>query len=528
MKSFSALLIAVACLLPTLGLAATVTLNPTADAYVQDGKNASKNYGSKTQLRVQTNATAASNYDSYLAFDTSAATGEIASAKLRLYVPLSKAGSVSTSVHAVGNTGWGETTLTWNNRPALGTALGSVAVNSIDYEWKEIDVTAYVQAEKAAGRSLLSLGLHNASTSSACVRVNSRNAHSNRPELVIVTAPAANLPPSVSLTAPVAGSSYTAPASVTLTASATDSDGTIASVAFYNGATLIGTGTFSGGSYTFTRSNVAAGSYSLTAQATDNQGAVTDSAPVAVTVTDPPPPVAAGVYYVYADHLNTPRVITDGSNKVVWRWDSDPFGTDAANEDPDGDGVKFGYNLRFPGQYYDGETGLHYNYFRDYEPGTGRYAQSDPIGLAGGLNLYGYVANNPLRFVDPFGLAYFAKRPLGGSPWLGPYSCNPLYDFFNVEISHEQLFFEDGKNPSNIGFFDDGTLKTESNPTGYHCKSGKYNDCIMRKAFANTGPLPSYCIIGLNCQTWATRVRAEYAKLAKDPQVQKECSGCKK
>lgn len=82
-----------------------------------------------------------------------------------------------------------------------------------------------------------------------------------------------------------------------------------------------------------------------------------DSAPVAVT-DPPPPPVAAGVYYVYADHLNTPRVITDGSNKVVWRWDSDPFGADAANEDPDGDGAKFRYNLRFPGQYFDRETGL--------------------------------------------------------------------------------------------------------------------------------------------------------------------------
>lgn len=382
MKSFSALLTVVACLLPTLGLAATVTLNPTADAYVQDGKSASKNYGSKTQLRVQTNAIAASNYDSYLKFDTSAATGEIASAKLRLYVPLSKADSVSTSVHAVGNTGWGETTLTWNNRPALGAALGSVAVNSTDYAWKEIDVTAYVQAEKAAGRHVISLGLHNAATSSAYVRVNSRNAHSNRPELVIVTAPAANLPPSVSLTAPVAGSSYTAPASVTLTASAADSDGTIASVAFYNGATLIGTGTFSGGSYTFTWSNIAAGSYSLTAVATDNEGASAVSAPVAVTITDPvPPPVAAGVYYVYADHLNTPRVIADGSNKVVWRWDSDPFGVDAANEDPDGDGQTFRYNLRFPGQYYDKETGLHYNYFRDYDPGTGRYVESDPLGI---------------------------------------------------------------------------------------------------------------------------------------------------
>ncbi len=231
---------------------------------------------------------------------------------------------------------------------------------------------------------------------------------------VNVTVAAANAIPTVSMTGPAGGSIYTAPASVTLAATAADSDGSIASVAFYSGATLIGTGTLAGGSHTFTWSNVPAGSYSLSARATDNQGASADSAPVAVTVTDPPPPpVAAGVYYVYADQLNTPRVITDGSNKIVWRWDSDPFGVDAANEDPDGDGQKFSYNLRFPGQYYDRETGLHYNYFRDYEPGTGRYVQSDPIGLEGGLNIYGYANQNPLTFTDPTGeAAFLALAPL--------------------------------------------------------------------------------------------------------------------
>jgi RHS repeat-associated protein len=228
-----------------------------------------------------------------------------------------------------------------------------------------------------------------------------------------VTVSTSNAPPSVSLTAPAAGSSYTAPASITLSASAADSDGSIAGVAFYQGGTLIGSGTLTGGSYTYTWS-AAAGSYSLTARAVDNQGAATTSAPVAVTVTDPPPPpVAAGVYYVYADHLNTPRVITDGTNKVVWRWDSDPFGADAANEDPDGDGTKFRYNLRFPGQYYDRETGLHYNYFRDYDPSTGRYVESDPIGLKGGINTFSYVRANPLSFTDTKGLFYVYGHDLG-------------------------------------------------------------------------------------------------------------------
>ncbi|WP_220096267.1 RHS repeat-associated core domain-containing protein [Dissulfurirhabdus thermomarina] len=183
--------------------------------------------------------------------------------------------------------------------------------------------------------------------------------------------------------------------------------------------------------------------------------------------------------------------------------------------------------LVFPGQYLDEETGLHYNWHRYYDPAAGRYLTPDPIGLAGGINRYAYVQNDPLRFIDPLGLAYFAKRPLSGMSWMGPGSCNSIDDFFNTEISHEQLFFEDGKSPSNIGFFDDGTLKSEPNPTGYRCRSGKYNDCIMRKAFANVGPLPSYCLIGRNCQTWAERVREEYARLAQDPQVQKECQECK-
>ena len=109
------------------------------------------------------------------------------------------------------------------------------------------------------------------------------------------------------------------------------------------------------------------------------------------------------VYYIHADHLNTPRAITDAANNTYWSWLSDPFGVTAANEDPDGDGSKFTYNLRFPGQYFDEESGLHYNYFRDYDPGTGRYVQSDPIGLDGGLNTFSYAINSPLMYADPTG-----------------------------------------------------------------------------------------------------------------------------
>jgi RHS repeat-associated protein len=113
----------------------------------------------------------------------------------------------------------------------------------------------------------------------------------------------------------------------------------------------------------------------------------------------------ARVYYIHPDHLDTPRALTDAQHRVVWRWDSDPFGAYPADEDPDGDGAKVTLNLRFPGQYFDQETGLHYNYFRDYDPTTGRYILSDPIGLEGGISTYAYVTGNPLAYSDRSGQA---------------------------------------------------------------------------------------------------------------------------
>lgn len=94
------------------------------------------------------------------------------------------------------------------------------------------------------------------------------------------------------------------------------------------------------------------------------------------------------VYTVHTDHLSTPRAISDAQGVVVWRWEGEPFGATAADEDPDG--VEFVYNGRFAGQYFD--------------PSAGRYITSDPIGLKGGLNTYGYAISNPIRFKDSLGL----------------------------------------------------------------------------------------------------------------------------
>ncbi len=113
---------------------------------------------------------------------------------------------------------------------------------------------------------------------------------------------------------------------------------------------------------------------------------------------------AESITYLHTDHLGTPRRGTDENGVVVWAWESDAFGAAAANDDVDGDGVSTVVNLRFAGQYYDGETGLHYNYNRYYDPSTGRYITSDPSGIDGGINTFLYANANPLYWTDPLGL----------------------------------------------------------------------------------------------------------------------------
>ncbi len=108
--------------------------------------------------------------------------------------------------------------------------------------------------------------------------------------------------------------------------------------------------------------------------------------------------------HLHPDALGTPRLATDAARSTVWRYDGNAFGDTLPNEDPDGNRKKTTINLRFPGQYYDAESGLFYNWHRYYDPRIGRYVTSDPIGLEGGLNTYAYVDNNPTGWIDPDGL----------------------------------------------------------------------------------------------------------------------------
>lgn len=108
------------------------------------------------------------------------------------------------------------------------------------------------------------------------------------------------------------------------------------------------------------------------------------------------------LYTVHSDYLGTPRVITDSSNSTVWQWQNiNVFGSNLPSVSI------IEYNLRFAGQYFDKESNLHYNINRTYNPKTGKYMQSDPLGLAAGPNTYNYVNGNPLNGIDPLGLIVF-------------------------------------------------------------------------------------------------------------------------
>lgn len=116
------------------------------------------------------------------------------------------------------------------------------------------------------------------------------------------------------------------------------------------------------------------------------------------------------LHYLQPDHLGSPRVVIEAARNVpVWTWDlkGEAFGSTAPQQDPDGDGIPFVLDMRFPGQRYDVASALNYNYFRDYNPAAGRFQTSDPIGQVGGLSTYGYAGMNPLRSIDPNGLDFF-------------------------------------------------------------------------------------------------------------------------
>ncbi len=152
---------------------------------------------------------------------------------------------------------------------------------------------------------------------------------------------------------------------------------------------------------------------------------------------------STGVYYYHNDHLGTPQRLTSATTgEIVWSAGYQAFGQ--ATVDPLSTVEN---NLRFPGQYYDQETNLHYNWHRTYDPGTGRYTQVDPIGFIGGINLYVYIHGDPLDGIDPWGLFSLGdardslrKKGIsreGKGMWKGSYYTNS--QVFNEWFGLEKL-----------------------------------------------------------------------------------------
>ncbi len=133
-----------------------------------------------------------------------------------------------------------------------------------------------------------------------------------------------------------------------------------------------------------------------------------DDLPVGLVATN-------GVNYVEPDALGSPRTVIDPLRSVaIWKWDltGEAFGSTPPNQNPDADAIQFSFNMRYPGQRYDAASGLNYNYLRDYDAATGRYTESDPLGLVASPSSYSYVDGAPLGWADKFGLLKWGFNPV--------------------------------------------------------------------------------------------------------------------
>jgi RHS repeat-associated protein len=212
------------------------------------------------------------------------------------------------------------------------------------------------------------------------------------------------------------------------------------------------------------------------------------------------------VYYYHNDHLGTPQMMTDLTGTVVWAATYEPFGKVSITVE------QITNNLRFPGQYYDSETGLHNNWHRDYNNVIGRYIESDPIGLRGEINVFVYALNNPVKVYDHRGLdagVEICVRPLAKYPdWLPWWGSPGVHVYIQI-------------GDWSAGFQDDNTVHIpEDNPKhwGRQCWSAKNRDDISCKCkndkeiqkciknFAQQGSsiggYPDYDIKKDNCGHW--------------------------
>jgi RHS repeat-associated protein len=208
----------------------------------------------------------------------------------------------------------------------------------------------------------------------------------------------------------------------------------------------------------------------------------------------------------HPDHLNTPRLVADATGTAVWRWDQqEPFGNDTPNGDPGNTGATFDLPLRLPGQYADKETNLNYNYFRSYDSAIGRYVQSDPIGLSGGLNSYSYVdsvgklphlnlnpyayaSSNPLSRVDPKGLLDFDSNRFASQIEEGRFD---LLGILGTLVAAEAVGTMPKTTPELRGL---GVPKAELNP--YTSQLSRWSGRVSNRALREVGRKGALVCVG--------------------------------
>ena len=166
---------------------ATADVFALADLYVRGGNNAGSYFGTSSQLVARLASQAKDTHESYLKFNVGQPC-TVAAVKLRLYGQLSGSGSLPAAVYGVSSTTWTETGTNWNNKPAAGALLRTVSVAGTTAAWYEWDVTDYIRAELAAGRSTVAFFLKTTTTTNYQVTFNSREATgADAPRLAVTT-----------------------------------------------------------------------------------------------------------------------------------------------------------------------------------------------------------------------------------------------------------------------------------------------------------------------------------------------------